>query len=135
MSKISIIDIPVETLSKGLNPTRVDNDTITYHSYSTPNFSENSKDILTHYELPLEKYYLNYQKSNRGKSNGKNWKCRNCKLEIEIGQPMIRLTEKDEIEYNYGQDRGIRPIFKSFIFGNEECMRTWLNENNPAMMI
>ena len=148
MSEISVSEIPIqnapfETLrvtkgssSKSLNPTtQTDTNNIIYHIYSPPHFQYNPNELLRKYNLDLSKYYLNYQNSNRGTKTGRPNRCKNCKVPIEINNKMIRLTEKNEIEYDYGQDRGIRTVFKSWLFGSVECLISWLNENNPSDMI
>lgn len=139
MSEISISEIPVsdiQNLKQGLSPTiQTSQNTITYHVYSPPYFQHNPNTLLDKFGLDKTKYYLNYQNSNRGTKTGRPNKCKNCKTPIEVNNKMIRLTEKSEIEYHYGQDSGIRPIFKSWLFGNEECLISWLNENNPSEII
>lgn len=136
MSQIqSISEISVGDLM-GLRPTPKVTDTeMIYHVCSTP-FFINLKEfnLPTKEDNPTEYYFGKYQNSNRG-NKGKLWKCKNCGLEIPIGNPLYRLTECKEIDYDYGDAKGKRIVFKSWLFGNENCLRQWITENNPNEMI
>lgn len=101
------------------------------------------QNILESYNLPQHengqriKYTITQTKSNRGDKFGLPHYCNWEKDEdmnsqfIPVGEPLIRLTEMKTIEYDYGKDSGTRPVFKSWLFHNEECLVQWLDKYNP----
>lgn len=133
MDTINISEIPVVIYSesRGLNPTVIETDVGIIHKFSAPNFSINLSlwpELKDNYVLKVQ--YTNYGYKTKKLEIQKNHKCTNCKLLIGIGNPLYRLT-KIEKESEYSE----RKFFRTWLFGNEECLRNWLNENNPEFML
>ena len=128
-----ITEIPVELIpAKGLIPTVINDDNGIMHKFSAPNFSIS----LSLWPELKDNYSLKVQTTNYGHETKKlhltkEHKCTNCKLPIEIGAPLYRLT-KIEKQSEYSENL---KYFRTWLFGNEDCLRDWLNNNNPEWML
>jgi hypothetical protein len=147
MDTININDIPVEnkpfessnkqtkgSFSKkevGFEFNSNDVDVGIMHKFSPPNFSlslELWPELKEGYSLKIQA--TNYGHLTKIKQELKNHICRNCKLPIAILAPLYRLTRIESIEYS--EDR---KYYRTWLFGNEDCLRDFLNNNNPEWML